>query len=54
MIQAGRKAAAEAGANAETVLWALWHSTGLAAAWTAAALSRRAGRSAGRTATWTP
>jgi superfamily I DNA/RNA helicase len=39
MIQAGRRAAAEAGANAETVLWALWNSTGLAAAWTAAALS---------------
>ncbi|WP_245531565.1 ATP-dependent helicase [Arthrobacter globiformis] len=39
MIQAGRKAAAEPGANAETVLWALWHSTGLAAAWTSAALA---------------
>ncbi|KRE50545.1 DNA helicase UvrD [Arthrobacter sp. Soil736] len=39
MIQAGRRATAEAGANAETVLWALWHSTGLAASWTAAALS---------------
>ncbi|MDQ1059438.1 superfamily I DNA/RNA helicase [Arthrobacter globiformis] len=39
MIQAGRKAVAEPGANAETVLWALWHSTGLAAAWTAAALA---------------
>jgi superfamily I DNA/RNA helicase len=39
MIQAGRSAADQAGANAETVLWALWNSTGLAAAWTAAALS---------------
>jgi superfamily I DNA/RNA helicase len=39
MIQAGRKAVAEPGANAETVLWALWHSTGLAGAWTAAALA---------------
>jgi ATP-dependent exoDNAse (exonuclease V) beta subunit len=39
MIQAGRKAVAAPGANAETVLWALWHSTGLAAAWTAAALA---------------
>lgn len=39
MIDAGRRAAAEPGANAETVLWALWNSTGLAAAWTAAALS---------------
>jgi hypothetical protein len=39
MIQAGRAAATEPGANAETVLWALWHSTGLANAWTEAALS---------------
>lgn len=39
MIQAGRRAAAETGANAETVLWALWNSTGLAGTWTAAALS---------------
>lgn len=39
MIQAGRRAAAEAGANAETVLWALWNSTGLAGTWTVAALS---------------
>lgn len=39
MIDAGRRAAAEAGANAETVLWALWSSTGLAGSWTAAALS---------------
>jgi superfamily I DNA/RNA helicase len=39
MIQAGRRATTLPGANAETVLWALWHSTGLAASWTAAALS---------------
>ncbi|WP_426999190.1 ATP-dependent helicase [Pseudarthrobacter sp. N5] len=39
MIQSGRKASAEPGANAETVLWALWQSTGLAAVWTGAALS---------------
>lgn len=39
MIQAGRNAAAQPGANAETVLWALWHSTGLANAWTEAALT---------------
>lgn len=39
MIQAGRSAAAEPGANAETVLWALWHSTGLANAWTESALT---------------
>jgi superfamily I DNA/RNA helicase len=39
MIQAGSAAAAEAGANAETVLWALWNSTGLASRWTDAALS---------------
>lgn len=39
MIQAGRSAAAEPGANAETVLWALWHSTGLANSWTESALT---------------
>ena len=39
MIQAGRRAAADPGANAETVLWALWNSTGLAGTWTAAALA---------------
>lgn len=39
MIQAGRDAAAAPGGNAETVLWALWHSTGLAARWTEAALA---------------
>ncbi|WP_307460603.1 ATP-dependent helicase [Pseudarthrobacter oxydans] len=44
MIQAGRAAAQAPGGNAETVLWALWNSTGLAARWTEAAL---AGGSAG-------
>lgn len=44
MIQAGRDAAQAPGGNAETVLWALWNSTGLAARWTEAAL---AGGSAG-------
>lgn len=39
MIQAGRQAASEPGANAESVLWALWHSTALAGAWTETALS---------------
>jgi superfamily I DNA/RNA helicase len=39
MIQAGRTAAREPGGNAETVLWALWNSTGLAARWTEAALA---------------
>ncbi|MEZ2388971.1 ATP-dependent helicase [bacterium RCC_150] len=38
MIDAGRAAAAEAGANAETVLWALWQATGLASRWTEMAL----------------
>ena len=44
MIRAGRDAAEAPGGNAETVLWALWHSTGLAGRWTEAAL---AGGSAG-------
>ena len=44
MIAAGREAAAAPGGNAETVLWALWHATGLASHWTAVAL---AGGSAG-------
>jgi superfamily I DNA/RNA helicase len=39
LIQAGRKAAVEPGANAESVLWALWNSTGLAASWTETALA---------------
>jgi len=39
MIQAGRLAAAQTGANAESVLWALWNSTGLSKAWTETALS---------------
>ncbi|WP_310055608.1 ATP-dependent helicase [Arthrobacter ginsengisoli] len=39
MIQAGRDAAGAPGGNAETVLWALWNSTGLASRWTEAALA---------------
>ena len=39
MIHAGREAAAAPGANAETVLWALWNATGLAKRWTEAALA---------------
>ncbi|HET8880011.1 MAG TPA: ATP-dependent DNA helicase, partial [Arthrobacter sp.] len=39
MISAGREAAAAPGGNAETVLWALWHSTGLAGRWTESALA---------------
>ena len=39
MIRAGRDAAGAPGGNAETVLWALWHSTGLAGRWTDAALA---------------
>jgi superfamily I DNA/RNA helicase len=39
MIHAGRDAARAPGGNAETVLWALWNSTGLAARWTEAALA---------------
>ena len=39
MIQAGQAAAREPGGNAETVLWALWNSTGLARRWTEAALA---------------
>lgn len=39
MIQAGREAAFQPGANAESVLWAIWSSTGLAATWTATALA---------------
>ncbi|WP_354184925.1 ATP-dependent DNA helicase [Arthrobacter sp. UYCu712] len=39
MILAGREAAQSPGGNAETVLWALWNSTGLAARWTEAALA---------------
>ncbi|MFE4077895.1 ATP-dependent helicase [Paenarthrobacter sp. YIM B13468] len=38
MIAAGTAAAAEPGANAESVLWALWHATGLASRWTDAAM----------------
>ncbi|MEC5178999.1 ATP-dependent helicase [Arthrobacter sp. CG_A4] len=39
MIQAGREASEAPGGNAETVLWALWNSTGLASRWTEAALA---------------
>lgn len=39
MIAAGRAAVDLPGANAESVLWALWHSTGLSGAWTEAALA---------------
>nr|WP_245413053.1 ATP-dependent DNA helicase [Arthrobacter celericrescens] len=38
MIRAGGEALGQAGANAETVLWALWQGSGLAARWTALAL----------------
>ncbi|WP_426978776.1 ATP-dependent helicase [Pseudarthrobacter sp. O4] len=39
MILAGREASRAPGGNAETVLWALWNSTGLASRWTEAALA---------------
>ena len=39
MLQAGREAAAVPGANAESMLWALWNSTGLSAHWTGTALA---------------
>ena len=39
MLQAGRDAARMPGANAESVLWALWKSTGLSSAWTSTALA---------------
>jgi superfamily I DNA/RNA helicase len=39
MIHAGTAAAGEPGANAETVLWALWSSTGMASRWAEAALN---------------
>lgn len=38
MLKAGREAAAEPGANAETVLWALWSTAGLSDRWAALAL----------------
>ncbi len=38
VLAAGRHAAAEPGATAETVLWALWQATGLAGAWRQQAL----------------
>lgn len=39
MIQAGRAAVLEPGANAESVLWAIWSAAGLALEWTRTALS---------------
>ncbi|MFF1828670.1 ATP-dependent helicase [Paenarthrobacter sp. NPDC058040] len=38
MLAAGTAAVEEPGANAESVLWALWHATGLASRWSEAAL----------------
>ena len=38
MLQAGRRAAAQPGATAETVLWALWSATGLSRRWAEMAL----------------
>lgn len=38
MLAAGKEAAAKPGANAESVLWALWNATGLASRWSEAAL----------------
>ncbi|OFI39882.1 DNA helicase UvrD [Arthrobacter sp. SW1] len=38
MLAAGRTALEQPGANAETVLWALWNSSGLASRWAALAL----------------
>ena len=48
MIRAGRDAAEAPGGNAETVLWALWHSTGLAAPLDRGRPGRRIGRCPGR------
>ncbi|WP_369371184.1 ATP-dependent helicase [Promicromonospora sp. Populi] len=39
VLAAGREAAGEAGATAQTVLWAVWAATGLAERWSASALS---------------
>jgi RecB family exonuclease len=39
VLAAGREAAGEPGATAQTVLWAVWAATGLAERWSAAALS---------------
>ncbi|MFJ5954918.1 ATP-dependent helicase [Paenarthrobacter sp. NPDC092416] len=43
MISEGKAAAAEQGANAESVLWALWQATGLASRWASMALEGGAG-----------
>ncbi|MFI5084512.1 MAG: ATP-dependent helicase [Actinomycetales bacterium] len=39
MLRAGRTAAAEQGANAQTVLWALWEASGASAVWADQALA---------------
>lgn len=39
VLAAGREAAGEPGASAQTVLWAVWAATGLAERWSAAALN---------------
>lgn len=39
VLAAGRRAAAEADADAQTVLWALWHASGLAEPWRRSALA---------------
>ncbi|WP_422390265.1 ATP-dependent helicase [Arthrobacter sp. N1] len=39
MLEAGRSAAADAGRDPETVLWALWSASGLAQQWSGAALA---------------
>ncbi|WP_108492129.1 ATP-dependent DNA helicase [Promicromonospora sp. AC04] len=39
VLAAGREAAGESGATAQTVLWAVWAATGLAERWSAAALT---------------
>ena len=43
VLSAGREAVAEEGATAETVLWAMWSATRLAAAWQNQALAGGAG-----------
>ncbi|GAA3804207.1 ATP-dependent helicase [Cellulomonas soli] len=45
VLQAGRDAAARTGADAQTVLWALWDTAGLAEAWRRSALAGGAGGS---------
>ncbi|WP_449385660.1 ATP-dependent helicase [Cellulomonas soli] len=43
VLQAGREAAARAGADAQTVLWAVWDAAGLAEPWRRSALAGGAG-----------